>query len=418
MEITTQLAREFNLKPGHVGNIVSLIDDGNTIPFIALQEGDDGLLRRPDARELSDRLAYLRNLEKRKAEVKESIAAQEKLTDELSRSIDGAATLAEVEDLYRPFRPKRRTRATVAREKGLVPLAEILMAQDNREGTPEEFAAPFADSEKGVASWEEALQGAMDILAEDISDDAECRKLLRALMFREGRLVSKAAKEEKSVYEMYYDYAEHVSRIPSHRILAVNRGEKEGFLKVNIELNGDSALDILYRRFVFDGSVTTETVKAAAQDAWKRLIEPSIEREVRNELTDRASEQAIKMFGLNLKPLLMQPPVRNKVILGLDPAYRTGARSPSSTHRQGAGHRGGLSTPPRTKPRKQKGTKRLIEKHGVDVISIGNGTASRNRNLYSGLIAEWNAPSAIWSSARRGRPSTRLRSWGRRNSRL
>jgi uncharacterized protein len=396
MEITTQLAREFKLKPEHVKNIVSLIDDGNTIPFIARYRKEmTGSCDDQTLRELSDRLAYLRNLEKRKAEVKESIAAQEKLTDELSRSIDGAATLAEVEDLYRPFRPKRRTRATVAREKGLVPLAEILMAQDNREGTPEEFAAPFADSEKGVASWEEALQGAMDILAEDISDDAECRKLLRALMFREGRLVSKAAKEEKSVYEMYYDYAEHVSRIPSHRILAVNRGEKEGFLKVNIELNGDSALDILYRRFVVDGSVTTETVKAAAQDAWKRLIEPSIEREVRNELTDRASEQAIKMFGLNLKPLLMQPPVRNKVILGLDPAYRTGCKiavvDPTGKVLDTAVV---YPTPPQNKTEEAKRElKRLIEKHGVDVISIGNGTASKESEIFiADLIAELERP--------------------------
>jgi uncharacterized protein len=235
----------------------------------------------------------------------------------------------------------------------------------------------------------------MDILAEDISDDAECRKLLRALMFREGRLVSKAAKEEKSVYEMYYDYAEHVSRIPSHRILAVNRGEKEGFLKVNIELNGDSALDILYRRFVVDGSVTTETVKAAAQDAWKRLIEPSIEREVRNELTDRASEQAIKMFGLNLKPLLMQPPVRNKVILGLDPAYRTGCKiavvDPTGKVLDTAVV---YPTPPQNKTEEAKRElKRLIEKHGVDVISIGNGTASKESEIFiADLIAELERP--------------------------
>jgi uncharacterized protein len=396
MDITTVLTQEFKLKPEHVKNIVALIDDGNTIPFIARYRKEmTGSVDDQVLRELYDRLTYLRNLEKRKEEVRESITAQEKMTDELSRAIDNAATLAEVEDLYRPYRPKRRTRATIAREKGLGPLAEILMAQNIRKGTLEEISAPFIDAEKGVPTWEEALQGAMDIAAEDISDDAECRKLLRALMFREGKLVSKAAKADKSVYEMYYDFSEPVNRIPSHRILAINRGEKEEFLKTGIELNGDSAIDILYKRFVINGSITTETVKAAAQDAWKRLIEPSIEREVRGELTDKASEQAIRMFGLNLKPLLLQPPVKNKVILGLDPAYRTGCKiAVVSETGKVLDTTVVYPTPPQNKTEEaKKELKRLIEKHQVDVISIGNGTASKESEIFvAGLIAELNRP--------------------------
>ena len=396
MEINVLLSQEFKLKLEHVTNIVTLIDDGNTIPFIARYRKemtgscDDQVLR-----ELGDRLTYLRNLEKRKAEVRESITVQEKMTDALSKAIDSAATLAEIEDIYRPFRPKRRTRATIAREKGLGPLAELIMALSVKKGNLEELATPFVDADKGVTTWEEALGGAMDIAAEDISDDAECRKRLRALMYREGRVVSKAAKDEKSVYEMYDDYAEPVSRIPSHRILAVNRGEKEGFLKAGIELNGDSAIKILYDRFVVNGSITTDTVKTAAQDAWKRLIAPSVEREVRNELTDRASEQAIKMFGLNLKPLLLQPPVKNKVIMGLDPAYRTGCKiAVVSETGKVLDTTVVYPTPPQKKTEEaKKELKRLIEKYRVDVISIGNGTASKESEIFvAELINELQRP--------------------------
>jgi uncharacterized protein len=396
MDITAVLAQEFKLKLENVKNIVTLIDDGNTIPFIARYRKEmTGSVDDQVLRELGDRLTYLRNLEKRKAEIKESITAQEKMTDELSKAIDSATTLSEVEDLYRPYRPKRRTRATIAREKGLGQLAVTLMAQNITRGSLEELATPFINIEKGVATWEEALQGAMDIVAEDISDDAECRKRLRTLMFRDGKLASKAAKDEKSVYEMYYDFSEPVSRIPSHRILAINRGEKEEFLKVGIELNEDSAIKILYDRFVRNGSVTTETVKAAAQDAWKRLVEPSVEREVRGELTDKASEQAIKMFGLNLKPLLMQPPVKNKVIMGLDPAYRTGCKiAVVSETGKVLDTTVVYPTPPQNKIEEaKKELKKLIEKHNVEVISIGNGTASKESEIFTaGLISELQRP--------------------------
>ena len=396
MDITALLAAEFKLRPEHVKNIVSLIDDGNTIPFIARYRKeltgscDDQVLR-----ELADRLTYLRNLEKRKAEVKESIAAQEKLTDALSAAIDGASTLSEVEDLYRPYRPKRRTRATVAREKGLGPLADLILAQTVRQGTLEALAAPFVDADKGVMTWEEAMAGASDIVAEEISDDADSRGRLRALMQRDGRLVSKAAKDEKSVYEMYYDYTEPAAKIPSHRILAVNRGEKEEFLKVSLSLDEAPALNILYGKFVKNGSVTTETVRAAACDAWKRLIAPSVEREVRGLLTERASEQAIHMFGLNLKPLLLQPPVKDKVILGLDPAYRTGCKL-AVVDKTGKVLDTSIIYPtqPQNKTEEaRRELKRLIDKHGVDAIAIGNGTASKESEIFvAGLIPELSRP--------------------------
>jgi uncharacterized protein len=396
MDITTVLAQEFKLRPEHVKNIVSLIDEGNTIPFIARYRKemtgscDDQVLR-----ELSDRLSYLRNLEKRKTEVKESIAQQDKLTDELAKAIDVAVTLAEVEDLYRPYRPKRRTRATIAREKGLEPLAAVILAQNIRQGTVEALAAPFVSPEKGVETWENALAGALDIVAEAISDDAECRKRLRALMLREGMVVSKALKEEDSVYDMYKSFSEPVAKIPSHRILALNRGEKEEFLRVKIEIDETAALKILEAAFVKNGSVTTEPVRAAVADAWKRLIEPSLEREVRNELTDRASEQAIRMFALNLKPLLLQPPVKGKVILGLDPAYRTGCKltvvDPTGRVLDTAVI---YPTPPQNRTEEARQVlQRLIDKHQVDVIAIGNGTASKESEIFvAGVIAGLDRP--------------------------
>jgi len=396
MDIIALLSGEFKLKTEHVKSIVSLIDEGNTIPFIARYRKemtgscDDQVLR-----ELSDRLAYLRNLEKRKAEVRESITALDKMTDELSKAIDEAATLSEVEDIYRPFRPKRRTRASIAREKGLGSLAELLLSQDVKEGGLRELAEPFVDPEKGVETWEEALAGASDIIAEDISDDAECRKRLRALMMQSGRLVSKAAKDEKSVYEMYYDYVEPAAKIPSHRILAVNRGEKEEYLKVAVELEEDSALRILYDRFLKPGSVATELVRSAAQDAWKRLIGPSVEREVRAELTERASEQAIRMFALNLKPLLLQPPVKDKVIMGVDPAYRTGCKV-AVVDKTGKVLDTSVvyPTPPQKKTEEaKKELRRLIMKHGVDAIAIGNGTASKETEIFvAELIGELERP--------------------------
>ncbi len=392
MDIVKTLSTEFKLEQRHVVNILSLIDDGNTIPFIARYRKemtgscDDQVLR-----ELHERLLYLRNLEARKKEIVESIAAQEKLTDELKTAIENAATLAEAEDLYRPYRPKRRTRATIAMEKGLEPLADLLIKQDRRTGELLALAAPFVDPEKGVATLEEALSGAKDILAERISDAAASRKSLRALFGREGVVSSRAAKEEDSVYRLYYSFSEPVRTLPSHRILAINRGEREGYLKVSIAVNEDSARAILNRQFVREGSITSASVREAAEDAWSRLIFPSIEREVRNDLTERAAEQAISMFALNLKPLLLQPPVRGKVALGLDPAYRTGCKiAVVDATGKALDTSVVYPTPPQNKKDEAKRElKRLIAAHNVEIIAIGNGTASKEAELFvAELIAE------------------------------
>ena len=392
MDIAKTLSTEFKLELRHVTNILSLIDDGNTIPFIARYRKemtgscDDQVLR-----ELHERLLYLRNLEARKKEIIESISAQDKLTDELKAAIESAATLAEAEDLYRPYRPKRRTRATIAMEKELEPLADLLFKQDRRTGELNTLAAPFIDPEKGVATAEEALGGAKDILAERISDDAATRKLLRALFGREGVVASRAAKEEDSVYRLYYAFSEPVRTLPSHRILALNRGEREGYLKVSIAVNEDSARAILFRQFVKEGSITSPSVREAAEDAWSRLIFPSIEREVRNDLTERAAEQAISMFALNLKPLLLQPPVRGKVALGLDPAYRTGCKiAVVDATGKALDTSVVYPTPPQNKKDEAKRElKRLIAAHKVEIIAIGNGTASKEAELFvAELIAE------------------------------
>ncbi len=392
MDIAKKLSAEFHLEPRHVANIISLIDDGNTIPFIARYRKemtgscDDQVLR-----ELNERLAYLRNLEARKKEILESIASQDKLTEELKAAIENAATLAEAEDLYRPYRPKRRTRATIAVEKGLEPLADILWKQDRRTGDLMALAVPFVNAEKGVSGAEEAIAGAKDILAERISDDAAARKQLRALIGREGVLASRATKEEDSVYRLYYAFSEPVRTLPSHRILAINRGEREGYLKVSLSLNEDSARAILYRQFVREGSITSACVHEAAEDAWSRLIFPSIEREVRNDLTERAAEQAISMFALNLKPLLLQPPVRGKVALGLDPAYRTGCKiAVVDATGKALDTAVVYPTPPQNKKDEaKKELKRLIATHHVEIIAIGNGTASKEAELFvAELIAE------------------------------
>lgn len=396
MSITDKLSKEFKIKPEHAVNIISLIDEGATIPFIARYRKemtgscDDQVLR-----EFSERLQYLRNLEKRKEEISQSITAQDKMTDEIMQAIENAATLSEVEDIYRPFRPKRRTRATIAQEKGLRPLADIIIGQELRSGSIKELALPFVNEEKGVASWEEAVAGALDIIAEDISDDAECRKLLRTLLFKKGTLISRSDTEEDTVYSQYYDYSEPISKIPSHRILAVNRGEKENALKVKLEVATGEALDVLYGKFVRESSITTELVKEAAEDSWKRLIYPSVEREVRNELTEKATAQAISMFSVNLKHLLLQPPVRDKVILGLDPAYRTGCKI-AVIDKTGKVLDTSViyPTPPQNKTEEAKRElKRLIAEHNVDVISIGNGTASKESEIFiAELISELDKP--------------------------
>ncbi len=385
MEIAAVLAKEFNQKPEHVNNIISLVDGGSTIPFIARYRKemtgscDDQVLR-----ELCDRLTYLRNLESRKKEVAESIEAQGSLTDELKVSLDAAATLAEVEDIYRPYKPKRRTRASIAQEKGLAPLADAIFKQEAA-ASPEALAEAYLDVQKGVETVQQAIDGAKDILAERMSDDAVTRKFLRALMRRDGTLTVRALKQEDSVYRMYYDYSEPVARIPSHRVLAINRGEREEFLKVGVVMNEDAAVALLDKKFVKpNGGACAKRVREAAEDAWERLLRPSIERETRSELTDMASEQAISMFALNLKPLLLQPPVRGKRALGLDPAYRTGCKI-AVVDETGKALETAVVYPTPPQSKKEEAAKtlaHLIEKHDVSIIAIGNGTASRESELF------------------------------------
>ena len=385
MDIFSLLAQKFNLSIAHTRNIAELIDSGNTIPFIARYRKemtgscDDQVLR-----ELADRLQYLRNLEKRKEEVTEAITALEKMTDEIRSAIEMAQTLAEVEDIYRPHRPKRRTRATAARERGLEPLAGLILLQRGDSEIPEKLAQPFIDPEKGVGTWEDAVAGACDIIAEDMSDDAWCRGRIRDIAMRTGAITSTAKSKEDSVYRMYYDYSEPVAKIPSHRILAINRGEREEYLRVSIEIDPVRALDTLKEKFVKPGAATTQCVVSAAEDALGRLIMPSVERESRTELTSRASEQAIRTFALNLKPLLLQPPVRDRVIMGFDPAYRTGCKiAVINATGKVLDTTVVYPTPPQKKTEEAKKTLiHLIKKHGVSVISIGNGTASKESEMF------------------------------------
>lgn len=380
MDILKTLASELGRSEEHVKNVVELIDEGATIPFIARYRKelhgsmDDQLLR-----ELSDRLQYLRNLEKRKEEVVTSITNQGKLTEALSAAIAAAVTLSEVEDLYRPYKQKRRTRATMAREKGLAPLAELLFGKGPAV-EPETAAADFVDAGKGVGTVEEALQGANDIIAEMISDDAEIRKQLRELYLRRAVLVSRAAaaEPEDSVYRLYYDFKTPVSRIQGHQILAVNRGEREEVLKVSVELDVETA-HVAVRRMTVPGSAAMAFVRDAADDAYDRLIQPSMEREIRNHLTEQANEGAIRMFGLNLKPLLMQPPVKGHVTMGLDPGYRMGCKV-AVVDGTGKVLDTTVVYPTHGERQKQECITRLsalIRKHGVQHIAIGNGTASR-----------------------------------------
>ena len=380
MTIIEQLARELNRPAEHIENVVRLLDEGNTIPFIARYRKElHGSMDDTALRTLEERLAYLRNLTERKESVKASIAEQEKLTDELAAAIDAAQTLAEVEDLYRPYKPKRRTRATVAKEKGLEPLAALLFAQERDCPRPEEAAADYLSAEKGVETVADALQGANDIVAEWISDDAAIRRSLRELLEKRGTLRSLAATEEDSVYRLYYDFEQPLGRIQGHQILAVNRGEKEKMLSATVLLDRELALPLLRRAVVKPGSAAMEFVKAAAEDAYDRLIYPSLEREMRAALTDKASEGAIKMFALNLKPLLMQPPVKGHVTMGLDPGYAHGCKVAVI---DATGKVLDTTVVYPTYGERQKNeaiTKlaQLVKKHGVEHIAIGNGTASR-----------------------------------------
>ena len=378
--IIQRIAQELDQKAEHVENVVRLLDEGNTIPFIARYRKElHGAMDDTALRTLEERLQYLRNLEDRREAVKKSIEEQGKLTEELSAAVDAAQTLAEVEDLYRPYKQKRRTRATAAREKGLAPLAEVLFAQGPDCRSPAAEAAKYVDPEKGVETVEDALAGASDIIAETISDDAALRKTLRSLLEREGKLCSQAAGEEDSVYRLYYDFTQPLSRLQGHQVLAINRGEKEGFLKVRVEMDRDRALQTVRRHVIVPGSAAMAFVKAAAEDAYDRLIFPALEREARSALTDQADEGAIGQFALNLKPLLMQPPVKGKVTMGLDPGYRMGCKVAVV---DGTGKV--LDTAvvyPTYGERQEKEAiatlAKLIRKHGVEHIAIGNGTASR-----------------------------------------
>ena len=380
MTIIEQLARELNRPAEHIENVVRLLDEGNTIPFIARYRKElHGSMDDTALRTLEERLAYLRNLTERKESVKASIAEQEKLTDELAAAIDAAQTLAEVEDLYRPYKPKRRTRATVAKEKGLEPLAALLFAQERDCPKPEDAAADYLSAEKGVETVADALQGANDIVAEWISDDAAIRRSLRELLEKRGTLRSLAATEEDSVYRLYYDFEQPLSRLQGHQILAINRGEKEKMLSATVLLDRELALPLLRRAVVKPGSAAMEFVKAAAEDAYDRLIYPSLEREMRAALTDKASEGAIKMFALNLKPLLMQPPVKGHVTMGLDPGYAHGCKVAVI---DATGKVLDTTVVYPTYGERQKNeaiTKlaQLVKKHGVEHIAICNGTASR-----------------------------------------
>ncbi|MCF6461253.1 Tex family protein [Clostridium sp. Cult3] len=381
MEIEKILISEFELKPFQVKNTIQLIDEGNTIPFIArYRKEQTGNLTDITLRELYDRLNYLRNLKDRQEEVIRLIAEQGKLTEELKEQILKAETLQRIEDLYRPYRPKRRTRATIAKEKGLEGLANILWLQELEMDQLKQEALSYIDEEKDVNTEEEALTGAMDIIAEIISDNAEYRDIIRRVAYERGVIQTEGSKEEKSVYEMYYDYKEPVKSIPNHRVLAINRGEKEKFLKVNLILPEEYILSKLKSIIITNRQAgTRDYLEMSIEDSYKRLIFPSIEREVRSNLTERAEEEAIKVFALNLKPLLMQPPIKGKVVMGIDPGFRTGCKvavvddtgkllSTTTVY----------PTEPQNKVEKTKEElKYLISKYNVDIIAIGNGTASR-----------------------------------------
>lgn len=400
MDINKRLAEEFNIKLHQVENTVKLIDEGNTIPFIARYRKeatgslDDQLLRN-----LNDRLVYLRSMEERKEEIKRLIDEQGKLTEELVLAIDTCEKLTELEDIYRPYRPKRRTRATIAKEKGLEPLAEIILEQNVYDGSIDEICAPFIDAENDVNTTDDALNGAMDIIAEEISDNADFRKFIRIYTMRNGTISSKATNKEETekkrdVYQMYHEFSEPLKAIARHRVLALNRGESEEFLSVKIEVEPDGIIAHLNSQLVAEKrSITSEYVELAAADAYKRLIMPSIENELRNQLTDNAQEGAMKIFSENLKNLLLQAPIKNKVVLGYDPGYRTGCKLAVVDGTGRVLDVGVIYPTPPTTPAKIEDAKKkvsyLINKHNVDIISIGNGTASKESEIFiAGLIKE------------------------------
>ena len=385
-EIVKQLMQELQLKQFQVDNTIKLIDDGNTIPFIARYRKEaTGELDDIKLREFYDRLTYLRNLNARKEEVIRLIEEQGKLTDDLKEKIEKAKIQSEVEDLYRPYKQKKRTRATIAKEKGLEPLADIIFSQDENIKDLLALAKDYINEEKGVETEKDAINGAKDIIAENISDVADYRKVIRSMCFQYGTIVSKASKDEKSVYEMYYEFSESIKTIPSHRILAINRGEKEEFLKVKIEKPEENILNYLNNEIIkSNSSIYAGILKETIEDSYKRLIEPSIEREIRNFLTEKAEEQAIKVFGQNAKQLLLQAPIKNITVMGFDPAYRTGCKIAVIDD---TGKLLDTTTVYPTEPQNDvEGAKKklldLIEKHHINMIAIGNGTASRESEMF------------------------------------
>ena len=384
-KIINKIAEELNVKNTQVENAVKLIDEGNTIPFIARYRKEaTGGLSDEILRDLGLRLNYLRNLEVRKEEVIKLIDEQGKLTDELTIAIAAAETLAEVEDLYRPYKQKKKTRATVAKAKGLEPLADIIFSQEEKQDI-NEIAATFINEEKEVTSIEEAIQGALDIIAENISDNAKYRKYIKKICYREGTIATKAAKpEESSNYEMYYDFAEVVHKLPSHRILAINRGETEEFLKVSINKPEEKILYYVQKDIIKGNTQFKSMLEETILDAFKRLIEPSVEREIRSDLTEKAEEKAIKVFGQNAKQLLLGAPIKGKTVMGFDPAYRTGCKIAVIDE---TGKVLDYTTVYPTEPQNDvEGSKKtlltLIEKHHIDMIAIGNGTASRESEMF------------------------------------
>lgn len=381
------LATQFDLEKWQVTAVIDLLDEGNTIPFIARYRKEaHGSLDDQKIRELSDRLTYLRSLDEKRDSVYSLIEGAGAMTDEIASALSKAQTLSEIDDIYRPFRPKRKTRASVAKEKGLAPLAEEILAQHRKSPDPLTLASAYIDEEKGVPTAEEALQGAMDIIAEQVSDDANLRKRLREEMMEDGQLVSKGTTEEPSVYSMYYDFHQSVKNIASHRILAVNRGEREGFLRVSIETDEVKAQRIVTKAYVRNNtSLCCETVKNAALDGYTRLIFPALEREIRGALTEQASESAIRVFGMNLRQLLLQPPVKGKVTIGLDPGYRTGCKT-AVVDATGRVLETTVIYPTHSeaKIRESKHTlRRLIDKYHAELIAIGNGTASKETEIFT-----------------------------------
>ncbi|MBQ2746116.1 MAG: RNA-binding transcriptional accessory protein [Clostridia bacterium] len=387
MDYAKQIAEQFGTKEIYIKNIIDLLDEGNTIPFIARYRKEmHGTMDDQKIREISDRLKYLRGLDERREEVKNLITEQGNMTDEILAALDKATVLAEIEDIYRPFRPKRKTRASVAKEKGLEPLANEILENQNGEFDLTSVASQYIDAEKGVETAEDAIAGAMDIIAENVSDNADVRRRVRNIIRLNGFLCSTAAKDaQNSVYEMYYTYREPITRVAGHRVLAINRGEKEEFLKVGIEIENDKPMNVIFSLFVKGDNDCAECVKNACLDAYTRLVFPSIEREIRNELTDTASTAAIKVFGVNLRQLLMQPPIKNKVTIGLDPGYRTGCKV-AVVDGNGKVLDTAVIYPTHSETQIEKSKAvltELIKKHNVDIIAIGNGTASKETEMFT-----------------------------------